>query len=73
MSLYAMEEICDGCLNAVFHECCRSFCNCKAQRKVIISNRDGSCSHRKRKCETCGEIFRHMGVYELECIKCRGE
>jgi len=28
MSLYTNEQVCRGCIHAVFHECCRSFCKC---------------------------------------------
>ena len=41
MSLYTHEEVCEDCVNAVFHNCCGSFCSCKVDDE--INPIDGSC------------------------------
>jgi len=44
MSLFTFEEICEGCENAVFHDCCGRFCRCR-----VDANPDhirGKCSEK---------------------------
>ena len=45
MSLYSHEEICKGCIHAVFHECCKKFCHCE---DIDLSDHyKGKCANKK--------------------------
>ena len=44
MSLFSNEEVCEGCLHAVFHDCCKSFCRCKIDGCIDVIR--GECEDR---------------------------
>ena len=43
MALYEHEEICKGCENAVFHECCGKFCKCLIGEDKSVNACQGTC------------------------------
>ena len=43
MSLYSPEEICEGCLNAIFHVCCNKFCSCAIDAQNTYDQCSGIC------------------------------
>ena len=48
MSLYTFNEICRNCKNAVWHECCKSFCHCKIGEISEVNHYDGTCKHKEK-------------------------
>lgn len=49
MSLFIEEEVCYGCVNAIFHDCCGKFCRCKIHREDEINHTNGQCDYKKEK------------------------
>jgi len=52
MSLYSMEEICEGCIHGVWHRCCGTFCHCEGQCQdddTGISFTSGTCDFKEVK------------------------
>ena len=47
MSLYSQDEICKGCVLAIFHKCCGSFCKCLEDYDVVADYTKGKCEYRK--------------------------
>jgi hypothetical protein len=47
MSLYSHEEVCEGCVSAIFHKCCRKFCSCLGGHQEDVDYSVGHCPHRK--------------------------
>lgn len=43
MSLYSQEEVCLGCKNAVFHECCHKFCSCNMDKEDECNYCNSTC------------------------------
>lgn len=46
MSLYFMEEICEGCRLAQFHLCCGNFCKCADGHEENVDFMHGKCEHK---------------------------
>lgn len=55
MSLYSHEEICLDCDDAVFHECCNKFCNCRIHAAGTVNHLNGTCASKtiRKGCDTC--------------------
>ena len=49
MSLYTHEEICEGCVNAIFHECCNKFCHCIIDAEGDVNCYNGTCESKVNK------------------------
>ena len=45
MSLYTEEEVCVGCIRAVFHTCCDKFCHCIIN--ADIDTQRGTCEDKE--------------------------
>ena len=41
MSLYSNDEVCEFCIHAKFHDCCKTFCRCEDDHE--IDARAGTC------------------------------
>lgn len=46
MSLFSLQEICNKCENAVWHECCKNFCHCKDGHEQTVNGYNGTCEHK---------------------------
>jgi hypothetical protein len=49
MSLYSLEEICEGCIHATFHDCCNSFCRCGIKVSDDVNGYNGTCKKKEKK------------------------
>jgi hypothetical protein len=47
MSLYTHEEICEGCISAIWHYCCEKFCSCTLNHKEDCDFYKGKCFHKE--------------------------
>jgi hypothetical protein len=47
MSLYSLEEICEGCTLAVFHTCCKKFCRCIDKHEYDANGYNCTCFYKK--------------------------
>lgn len=45
--MYTVEEICSGCMHAIFHECCGKFCNCAIDKTAYRDTVMGHCRYMK--------------------------
>ena len=45
MSLYTLDEICEGCQRAVMHDCCGRFCRCRGSHEREADGINGTCPH----------------------------
>jgi hypothetical protein len=45
---YTMEYICEGCKDAEWHDCCASFCHCKAELEGKADLVNGECRYKER-------------------------
>jgi hypothetical protein len=43
MSLFSPDEVCETCIHAEFHDCCKTFCNCKEDHE--INGITGTCEY----------------------------
>ena len=46
MSLFSLQEICKGCENAIWHDCCKNFCHCKKNHEQDVNGYNGTCEHK---------------------------
>ena len=67
---YTMEELCEDCIYAILHKRSNAFCNCKFGHEKDV-NKNGVCPYRVRLCETCGEKFKTLELFEFECLTCK--
>ena len=45
MSLYTLDEICEGCQHAVEHDCCGRFCRCRGSHELETDGISGTCPY----------------------------
>ena len=46
MSLFSHNEICEGCIHAVFHTCCNNFCRCKEGHEQEVDHIKCECEYK---------------------------
>jgi len=45
VSLYTLDEICEGCQHAVEHDCCGRFCRCRGSHELETDGISGTCPY----------------------------
>ena len=55
MSLYTLDEICEGCQHAVEHDCCGRFCRCAEEHEYEVDGYNGTCPHYRLPAEPAEE------------------
>jgi len=71
MSLPTQDEICEGCLHAVFHECCWSFCKCTHESGQARDNYSMLCRNWESGGTAAGRIGRLTALdlkYKTEAV-----
>ena len=48
MDIYTNTYICEGCTQAVFHDCCGEFCHCKGDYTDDVNYIDGECERKEQ-------------------------
>ncbi len=66
MSLFSNCEICETCKDAVFHQCCGSFCYCKADHADEVDYIKGNCEFKREHPDMKQEAVTKDGNFEKE-------